>query len=700
MTAPTSDPLTFDHDPADHDPADDRPGSDRTGGRADVRADGEPVPLRVLLAEDQPRDADLVLHELRRAGFEPLWLRVDTEDAFVRALEHAPQIVIADYSMGSFDALTALRILADRGDEVPVIVVSGSISEETCVESLRRGAVDYLLKDRLARLGPAVSRALAAQQLRRSQRDAERRLRAHQQLFQATFDHGPIGMAVTLAAPAPSEQTLVEANAALCRTIGRTRGDLVESAFGALVHPDDRGAVEAYAREVLRAGSTGDGDTAGQPIEVRLRHAGGHSVWTQLSTSPVLGEDGRLRYLIHQIQDITERHEAELARQNAMSTLQWVVDNAPAMISLRDLDGRFLMVNTEFERRAGLARDQAVGGLVEEVLPAALAERMRQRDERCLRRLAPVQSEEPAFADGSVAYLCTHYPLLDATDTVYGVGAIYIDITDFKRTERDLRAAQTILRQQAEELTRNNAELQKLDRLKNDFVASVSHELRTPLTCVRGYTELLAHGKAGALPERQRRIVDVIDRCGRTLHALIEDLLTVSSIDSGAFRLMMGTVALGPLVERVNETLAPALTAPGLRLVVDVEAELPPLHADARQLERVLTNLITNAVKFSPNGGTVRVSARRHVGAAGTEIVVAVSDTGIGIPHDEQDKMFTRFFRASTARDAEIQGTGLGLAIVKTIVEYHGGWIHLESTLGRGTTVTFGLPLTPVPVAG
>ncbi len=519
-----------------------------------------PTPLRVLLVTDQPDEAELVLHELREARFTPECARVQTEPEFVRALEGAPQVIIADYAVPAFDALTALKILLERGDETPVIVVSEATSEAAAVETLRQGAADYLLKDRLARLGPAVGRALASRRLADDRRSAERRSRAHRRLFQATFDHGPVGMAVTTA-----RRGLIEANTALGRTVGRSRDSLLELPFDELAYPDDRPAVQAYVARVLK------GEESDRPIEARLLHAEGHAVWTQVWTSPVVGTDGRLRYLVHHVQDITERHEAETTRQNA----------------------------------------------------------------------------------------------------------------------------QAVLRRQAAALTRTNEKLQKLDRLKNDFVASVSHELRTPLTCVLGYTELLIGGKAGALAEPQQRIVDVIDQCGRSLHALIEDLLTVSSIDAGAFRLVKQAVQVEALVDHVRAALAPALNAPELRLVVEVAPDLPELRADPSQLERALTNLITNAVKFSPRGGTITVTAR----PVGDDVVVSVADTGIGIPRDELDKMFVRFFRASTARDYEIQGTGLGLAIVKTIVEHHDGWIRIESELGAGTTVTFGLPVASLASA-
>ena len=289
-------------------------------------------------------------------------------------------------------------------------------------------------------------------------------------------------------------------------------------------------------------------------------------------------------------------------------------------------------------------------------------------------------------------WLCTHYPLIDAAGAVYAIGAIHLDITDRIRAERELRSAQAVLEQQAAALARTNEELTELDRLKNDFVASVSHELRTPLTSIRGYTELLLAGKAGDLAPAQGRIVEIVDTCAQNLHALIEDLLTMVSMNAGGFRMARAPVALARLVDKVVSTVAPSVASGGLKLTVDVAPDLPLVLGDPRQLERVLANLVVNAVKFTRPGGTVTITA---AGADG-EVTVAVADTGIGIPPAEQAGVFDRFYRASTAREGQIQGTGLGLAIVKNIVEQHGGRIGLSSEPGVGTTVMFGLPALEV----
>jgi signal transduction histidine kinase len=237
---------------------------------------------------------------------------------------------------------------------------------------------------------------------------------------------------------------------------------------------------------------------------------------------------------------------------------------------------------------------------------------------------------------------------------------------------------------------------EELDRLKSEFVSTVSHELRTPLSSVLGYLELLRSGDAGAVSSEQSHMLDVIARNGNRLLALVEDLLTASRIDAGTLQLMSALVDVGALVESAMQAVSSPLTGRDLCVTVDIEPDLAPVAGDAEQLERTLVNLLMNAIRFTPDGGTVGVRARR----TGAAVAITVSDTGLGIPENEQQHLFERFFRASTARDAAIQGTGLGLSIVKSIVDAHGGTVRIDSTAGAGTTVTVILPLAGTSPGG
>ncbi|MFI7545314.1 ATP-binding protein [Actinoplanes sp. NPDC049599] len=231
------------------------------------------------------------------------------------------------------------------------------------------------------------------------------------------------------------------------------------------------------------------------------------------------------------------------------------------------------------------------------------------------------------------------------------------------------------------------ARLQELDTAKTDFMSTVSHELRTPLTSISGYVELLLDAEGGELQPAQEKMLGVIGRNTRRLRDLIEEMLILSKIESGAFSTQREPVDLAGLVEHAVAAVAPAAAKARIDLRTEVRGPLP-LRADPDQLDRVLMNLLANAVKFTPAAGTVTLLAHRD----GDDVVLAVADTGMGIPEAEQKTLFTRFFRASNAVRQAVPGTGLGLAIVSTVVENHDGRIEIRSAEGAGTTVTIRLP--------
>ena len=230
--------------------------------------------------------------------------------------------------------------------------------------------------------------------------------------------------------------------------------------------------------------------------------------------------------------------------------------------------------------------------------------------------------------------------------------------------------------------------LQELDRAKDEFVATVSHELRTPITSIKGYVELLLDAHAENADPALTEMLRTVQRNGDRLASLAENLLAVARLESGEFDLDLKPVDLGDVVGRIETALRPVISERNL----DVRYTIPPepvlTNGDVGYLERVLFNLMSNSLKFTEDGGSICCSLRRDADRAVLEVI----DTGIGIPVEEQEHLFTRFFRSSTAQRQAIQGTGLGLAIASSIVTRHGGEIDVWSEHGRGTRVRVELP--------
>lgn len=232
------------------------------------------------------------------------------------------------------------------------------------------------------------------------------------------------------------------------------------------------------------------------------------------------------------------------------------------------------------------------------------------------------------------------------------------------------------------------ARMLELDRMKSEFVSTISHELRTPLTSMSGYLELLADGSAGELNAEQLHLVAVAQRNCDRLHHLAEDLLLLSRGDFRGPEQKRVPVAMDDLIADAAEAVMPLLREKRLSWSVAVVGEPGVVSADPDSLGRALLNLISNAVKFTPQGGSITVTSW----CEDDSVVLAVSDTGIGISQEDQERVFDRFFRTEEARREAIQGSGLGLAIVNTIVEEHGGTIGVRSAKGEGSVFEIWLP--------
>jgi signal transduction histidine kinase len=232
--------------------------------------------------------------------------------------------------------------------------------------------------------------------------------------------------------------------------------------------------------------------------------------------------------------------------------------------------------------------------------------------------------------------------------------------------------------------------LRQLDRLKDQFVATVSHELRTPLTSINGYLELVLDRRSGALADEQREFLSIVARNTDRLRKLVDDLLLISEIDAGKLKLDVDDLDLRALTEQSLESARPQAVAGGVSL--DLEAGTPvQLTGDRRRLGQLLDNMISNAIKFTPPGGSVSLRMSR---SNGTELV-EVEDTGIGMSTAEEADVFERFYRTRAADEGAIQGTGLGLSISQAIAHAHGGRIDVSSTQNVGTTFCVALPAKP-----
>ncbi|MBY0268818.1 MAG: PAS domain S-box protein [Burkholderiales bacterium] len=297
----------------------------------------ERIRLRVLIVEDQPLDAELVERELQMPGFEPACSRVETESAFRAALADRPDIVLSDYHLPQFSGLRALAILRESGLEIPFILISGGINEEQAVEVMRLGADDFLLKDRLGRLGAAITGAIERRQLRVSARQTEQRHRT-------TFEHAPIGITHTRL-----DGRFIEINPQACEILGYPREELLTRTFLDITHPDDRETSTAFRKKLIAGGDAGDASR-----EKRYIRRDQSIVWVTVSVALVRQPDGAPDYFVTMFQDISSRKSAE-------ERFRTTFEQATVGIVHSSLDDRYLLANRRFCEMLGYSLGEILG---------------------------------------------------------------------------------------------------------------------------------------------------------------------------------------------------------------------------------------------------------------------------------------------------------------------------------------------------
>jgi PAS domain S-box-containing protein len=405
--------------------------------------------------------------------------------------------------------------------------------------------------------------------------------------------------------------------------------------------------------------------SSGEPVydvEQAIQRADGSRVIVSINAAPLHDADGRIIGEVASMTDVTARKRAEQELRRQKELLQAIFDNIPVMIGVFDRDGNYSLVNREWETRLGYALDEMNDA---EIWANMYPEEQQRAAMRALMS-APTagwRDFQTVVYDGRVidtSWTVAH--LSDGMTIAFGQ-----DITSRK----------------------------EVDRLKNEFISTVSHELRTPLTSIRGSLGLIAGGAAGPIPDRAQNMIDIAYKNSERLVRLINDILDIEKIESGKMAFHFKPLEVMPLLTQVLE--ANRGYAEQYQVSLKITEALPgaQVNADADRLTQVLTNLISNAVKFSPRGEEVEIGVRR----VARGIRYSVRDFGPGIPREFQSRIFQKFAQADSSTTRQKGGTGLGLSIAKAIVEKHGGVMGFDTILGVGTTFYFEIPEWQEPVS-
>jgi two-component system cell cycle sensor histidine kinase/response regulator CckA len=487
-------------------------------------------------------------------------------------------------------------------------------------------------------------------------RRVEDALRAAEQLFRRAFDDAPIGMALI-----DLEGRWLRLNRAICQMLGRSEQELRTTRLTELNHPDDRRLDRPLIKELL------SGRRRSFAIEKRYVHADGHLIHALVHVSLMHGDGERPLYFLCQLVDITERRRAEAERRAAQERMQAIIDNSPALVIVKDLEHRYLLVNRRWEELFGPRVEDVLGRTSAEVL----VERSPNQEDLDQEVIETGEVREAMALvngpDGEITFLVVKFPLLDADGQTYAVCTIATDITERRRSAEERAELETRL-----------AQAQRLESV-GQLAGGVAHDfnnlLSVILTCV-GFAqrELPADNPV-------REDVEEIGRAADRAAALTRQLLMFSRREVVTPQVVDVGALVRDLERLLNRTLSERVA-----LRISIGPDVVPVLIDPAQLEQVLVNLAVNARDAMPQGGTLSIAVNGVRGG----VRITVADDGTGMPPEVRERAFEPFFTTKEAGD----GTGLGLATVHGVVIDAGGTVDIHSEIGGGTVVAIFLPAT------
>ncbi len=608
--------------------------------------------LHVLIIDDVEDDALLAAEALRQGGYAVSAHRVDTAATLDAALtSQSWDLLLCDYRMPQFSGLEALALVRQHGRDVPFILMSGAIGEETAVAAMKAGAHDYIMKDNPARLVSAVRRELREVDERRQRRRAEEDLRASEACLRTVIANAPITL---FAIDADGRCTLSEGKT--LETIGFAPGQLVgQNMFD--LYKDIPASLDTFHRVL------------GGEVVHDVSRIGG--VWDS-RLLPVWDAAGHVSGLIGVTVDVRERVEAEDALRASEARFRALSEHVSDIVAILETNGTIRYASPSYARVLGYQPEDLVGTPLLHYTHPDDREQALSSVGQCLETPGGTSRVESRLrhADGSWIPLESIADNRTDDPAIGGVVVTSRDITMRRHTEEALT-------QRTRELERSNAELQQ-------FAYVASHDLQEPLRTITSYLQLLQRRYQGKLDAEADTFIGYATDGAARMSALIKAVLAYSRIRTHGTA--FGPADCDALVRVAVSNLEARIVRSGARIVHEA---LPTVQGDATQLGQLFQNLIANALTFTRPDvpPVVWVEAERQ----GDHWLVRVVDNGIGIPPEHATRVFSMFQRLHS-RDT-YEGTGIGLSVCQRIVERHGGRIWVESAPAQGAAVLFTLPV-------
>ena len=636
---------------------------------------------RVLVVDDKPENRNFVVnYVLKPNGYESL-MACDGEEGLQVALQESPDLILLDLQMPKMDGIQVLEALHEKGRDIPVILMTFHGSEELAVQVFRLGVKDYVIKPfEVGELLVSIERALTEVRLRR-ERDAlthqlvqvnqqlERRLGELDTLFR-------IGKSVT--ALLDLEQLLNRLVEAAVYISGAEEGFLLllDEESDELYVRAAQGVEEKTARNLrlkVQDSIAGQVVQTGEPVIVSGQDL---KIQTSFLVKALINVPLRVKDEIIGVLGVDNRISQEAFSRQELDMLAALADYAAIAI-----ENARLFATIEEERHkleAVLANTEDAVILVEEdgaakvmLANRAACQAFGMSDGVIGRPLAEVACND------------TLTKLFQGTSSEARATRAEIPLADGRTLNAHVTPISGVGRVA---VMQDITHLKELDRMKSEFVSTVSHDLRSPLTSVKGFADLMP--VVGSLNDQQQDFVAKIQRGVATITELVSDLLDLGRIEAGV-DLEMEPCDIGAIVEEAMKDLNSQAKLKKQSLQWQIAPDLPPVLGNSLRLSQAVCNLVGNAIKYTPEGGRISVSAS----VQDDQVRVEVEDDGIGISVADTPYIFDKFYRVRSKETEDIVGSGLGLSIVRSIIEKHQGRIWVQSRVGEGSTFTFVLPI-------
>ncbi len=618
--------------------------------------------LSILLLEDNPADVELIKAELKRAkvNIEQFHV-VDNKTDFSRELkEFSMDIILSDYTLPQFDAISALEIVREIKPEIPFIVVTGTLDEETAVDTIKSGSWDYVLKERLVRLGPALKNAMKLKAEKDKTREAESEIRK----LSIALEQSPSSVMIT-----DKEGCLEYVNPKFEETTGYSKEEVIGKNPSFLESEDtDKEVFEQLWNTILEGK-----EWRGTFKNVKKD---GSVYWEKATIAPIFNEEKEIINFICLKEDITQQIKAENKIRELKEFNETILNTMKQSIIVEDKDQNIIFANPAFYRLTGYEKNDILGKNWSVLVPEGMKNEIDQIIQKRDNKLPDnYEAQVKASSGKRLPVYVTTSPILK-NDNFNGIIVVLTDIRPLKEKEEEIKKA------------KEKAEAS--DKLKSEFLANMSHEIRTPMNGIMGFIKLLK--REGATDDMWEHYVDIIYQSSNQLLRIINDIVDYSKIQAGHFEIEQDEIFLDKFIMNIRDMFNEEKVTYG-KSNLDIHARTPGKHSeltifsDERKLKQILSNLMENALKFT-NEGYIEIGYLTKE----SSVEFYVKDTGVGISKDKHEIIFEKFRQADGTNTRQYGGTGLGLAITKKLTELLGGEIHIDSSPGEGSTFGISFP--------